>query len=154
LDAVNVVVGLLNLLVLGWIAWLGYRVQHQLTQIEESRRTDEVGQRKQAEVTARIDRTQETTGTGARTTTTTRHYLVIRNQGPAAARQVNIEVSAPHGHTPTLLDMSGLPIPLLDPTGEIRLILAIAMGDGYFLDVTLSWEDDDGPEKKTLRLTI
>ncbi len=53
MDAVNVVVGLLNLLVLGWIAWLGYGVQRQLTQIEESRRTDEVGQRKQAEVTAR-----------------------------------------------------------------------------------------------------
>ncbi len=77
--------------------------------------------------------------------------FVIRNWGDAPAANVNLNVEPANGHTSPLIEgdvKSKLPIPRLAPGSDCALIAAISFDSGTTFDVSWSWREVDGTEKR------
>jgi hypothetical protein len=123
------------------------KTRRQLAAIEEARRTEEVAARLEAHVTAQIE-TEPATNRGS-----SKSLLVLINNGPAVAREVDFETPEPdHGDAPHLM-REGMVFPVdLDP-GQRYPIHAIFMYQGSpTFPVTLTWVDGRSPQTKTLTL--
>jgi hypothetical protein len=124
------------------------RLQNRVAKIEEDRRREEVELRRRAELTASIQTEKNSRGT-------TVYILFIRNLGPAAAREVRFDITAEGGEAPTpIKDLPKYPIPLIDPGPGFRVALQVMMGTALYIDMTLSWVDDEGRKRKDLHLSV
>ncbi len=77
--------------------------------------------------------------------------FVIRNWGDSPAVNVNLNVEPVDGHTSPLIEddiKSKLPIPRLTPGSDCAFIAAISFESGTTFDVSWSWREVDGTEKK------
>lgn len=77
--------------------------------------------------------------------------FVIRNWGDSPAANVDLNVDPVDGHTSPLIEgdvKSKLPIPRLAPGSDCKLIAAISLDSGTTFDVSWSWKEVDGTEKK------
>ncbi len=74
-----------------FIAWRANKKQHRLVDIEEAREKDRIIKEKQANLTASII-TEELPG-HPRSNLYTQYYIEIKNDGPAAARDIVITLN-------------------------------------------------------------
>jgi hypothetical protein len=98
--------------------------------IEEARRTEEMEARRRARVTARFDASFQ--------------VLALTNHGPAAARDVSVEVRPVGGGEPVALDLEGLPV---DLHSDQRVFLDTKPGSqdaAGTITATVRWTDDAG----------
>jgi hypothetical protein len=100
--------------------------------IEEARRTEEMGARRRARVTARFDASFQ--------------VLTLTNHGPATARDVSVEVRPVDGVEPIALDLGGLPVDLR-PGQQVFLDAKPGSQDaGATITATVRWTDDAGAQ--------
>jgi hypothetical protein len=131
--AAGVLIALLALVVSVVVARRQTHIQERLAAIEEARRAEEVEARSRAWVTASVVRE------GSSTT------LVLRNEGSALAREVDIDVASLDGHRPgpTVNGREVLPVDL--QAGQVmRFGIPVAMGDSVAARVTVRWTDGVG----------
>ena len=88
-----------------------------------------------ANVSASIKKEDSWAGGGAQ------WKLVIRNGGPADAHNVDLEFKEPQQLVPASELKRKLPLLLLAPGEEIRLVASAAMGQPSKYEVTLKWRD-------------
>jgi hypothetical protein len=100
--------------------------------IEEARRTEEMGARRRARVTARFD--------------TSFQVLHLINHGPAAAREVSVEVRPVGEGEPIALDLGDLPVDLR-PGQQLLLDSKHGSQDATgTITATVRWTDDAGAQ--------
>ena len=78
-------------------------------------------------------------------------HFIIRNWGVSSAANVNLNVDPVDGHISPLIESdvkSKLPIPRLAPGSDYKLIAAISFNSGTAFDVSWSWKETDGTEKR------
>jgi hypothetical protein len=100
--------------------------------IEEARRTEEMGAKRRARVTARFD--------------TSFQVLYLINHGPAAAREVSVEVRPVGEGEPIALDLGDLPVDLR-PGQQLLLDSKHGSEDAAgTITATVCWTDDAGAQ--------
>ena len=114
-----------------------------LADIEEDRRSEEMEQRKAAEVLAAIERRQERGGEQA--------YLVIRNAGPAVAKDVRFD-PAELPENVHLLEKAP-EIETLPRGSEVPIRLFVGNGAPRAVPLTIRWSDDTGPRDQVFPLS-
>jgi hypothetical protein len=150
-------VEVLSLLLLGALTFLGYRLQATLTRIEQQRRDEEIRTQKRANVTASFE-----SRPSANPKHPPEHFLVLRNLGPAAARDVWFEIMALGDDRPPTLIGDGRAsdfanartIPLLDPEARYPIRVQVLAATARIVNVALRWTDEEGPKEKTLQLSL
>jgi hypothetical protein len=106
--------------------------------IEEARRAEEMGARRRARVTARFDISFQ--------------VLYLSNHGPAAARDVTVEVRPIGDGEPIALDLRDLPVDLR-PGQQLFLDTNHASPDATnTITATVRWTDDTGAQDETFVL--
>jgi hypothetical protein len=119
-------------------------IQEQLAAIEKARRAEEVEARAQARVTASLVHQQRDA----------RHQqtrLILRNEGPALARNVEAElVEGPQ--IPSVIGLEALPADL-QPGQEMPFIVAIGLRDAAMFRITVRWTDGAGGHEERYTLS-
>jgi type II secretory pathway pseudopilin PulG len=120
-------------------------IQERLAAVEEARRTDELAARERARVTADVWRE----GPDDRRRSL---RLVLRNEGPAVARGVNVAVddSPP---APGLIGLEVLPADL-QPGQVMKFIITMGLGDRPTLQVMVRWTDAAGDHEAPYTLPL
>jgi hypothetical protein len=120
-------------------------IQERLAAVEEARRTDELAARERALVTADVGRE----GPDDRRRSL---RLVLRNEGPAVARNVNVEVED-SPKTPGLIGLEVLPADL-QPGQVMKFIVTMGLGDQPALQVIVRWADAAGDHEAPYTLPL
>jgi hypothetical protein len=154
--AVTAGIALLALVVSIIVAQRQTAIQERLAAVEEARRAEEVEARTRARVTASIMRVE--TPPLIRTVASSPApiswpvLLVLRNEGPALARDVQVQVEeAPH--VPTVNGLEVLPVDL-QPGQPMTFHMPVAMGDAATIRVTVRWTDGAGGHEEPFTLQI
>jgi hypothetical protein len=129
-NAITAAIALVALVVSFRIARRQTAIQERLTAIEETRRAEEVEARRLAQVTASF----QPRGPDSQ--------LVVHNQGPATARDVEVEVEEGPG-VPPVFSLEGLPNDL-QPDQPMTFQVPVSMGEAAPLRVTVRWHDGAG----------
>jgi hypothetical protein len=111
-------------------------IQERVAAIEEARRAEEVAARGRAWVTARLHRGFE--------------KLILRNEGPALARGVNLEVEE-GPQVPPIFGLEALPVDL-QPGQTMSFQTPVAYEDATMLRVTVRWTDEAGDHEEPFTL--
>jgi hypothetical protein len=114
-------------------------IQERLAAIDEARRTEEVEAKTLAHVTASFRRRAET-------------WLVLRNEGPALASNVDLDVEQGPS-IPPVDGIEALPIDL-QPGQERIFYVPESTGDAATMRVTVSWTDGAGRHEKPFMLQL
>ncbi len=129
-------------------------IQHRVAAIEEARRTEELDARGRARVTVNVSqRERPDRVVGGRTIVPPPEPLIeLSNEGPAIARGVQLDPE----RGPKLAEIFGLDVLPVDlqPGQSMTFRLAIAMGHGMTLPVTVQWTDEAGSHKEPFTLKI
>ena len=131
----------------GTVAALG--VSLRLLQDERRRRHHEQRAAALAAVTARIEEWRVPTSRFGEPSTRTESALVIENQGPGAAYEVDVEFVV---GAPAFLGDEGLPAHEVLRGERVHITLAFAMGDEYPPVAIVLWRDGSGPRERRLKL--
>jgi len=84
-----------------------------------------------------------------------RQGLVVRNDGMATARRVNLATEVPFGDHGELPMFVGDPFPCDIPRGgNVARLFVWAPGMAEHLQVAVTWTDDEGDHETTARLSI
>jgi hypothetical protein len=129
-NAITAAIALVALVVSFRVARRQTAIQERLTAIEETRRAEEVEARRLAQVTASF----QPRGPDSQ--------LVVHNQGPATARDVEVEVEEGPG-VPPVFSLEGLPNDL-QPDQPMTFQVPVSMGEAAPLRVTVRWHDGAG----------
>jgi hypothetical protein len=103
-------------------------IQERVAAIEEARRTEEVEARGRAWVTAsvaRSGRTEPIIGTGTAAIVSWQVWLVLRNDGPALARGVELTDEGPQA--PRVMGLEILPVDL-QPAQQMVFLIPVGYG--------------------------
>lgn len=131
-----IIVGLLSLGVAVVVAVRQDGLQRRLLAIEEGRRTEEMEHGQRAELTAALERRPQPT-------------LVIRNQGPATARDVKLDQSALVAQgVLRVLGAEALPLAALSAGEECALGLVLHDGTELLISFSLQWRDETGDRER------
>lgn len=103
--------------------------------------------RRRADVTAHIASEKNSIGH-------TVWILHVKNFGPAAARDVDFDITSDRGKPPGPVYKVKNPIPLLDRDQDHRIAIQPMLNTAPFVDVALMWEDDEGGKRKHLHLSV
>jgi hypothetical protein len=120
-------------------------IQERLAAVEEARRTDELAARERARVTADVWRE----GPDDRKRSL---RLVLRNEGPAIARGVNVTVDD-SPQTAGLIGLEVLPADL-QPGQVMKFIITMGLGDRPTLQVIVRWTDAAGDHEAPYTLPL
>jgi hypothetical protein len=122
-------------------------LQERITQIEESRRNEEIARATQADIHATLRRGDPRLRVG--------YVLVITNSGGATAEQVSVQISPAPGARigPTLVG-SPFPIAALHAGDQVTSELAFGAASQRIFDATISWKDGRGPQAKIQTVTL
>jgi hypothetical protein len=120
-------------------------IQERLAAVEEARRTDELAARERARVTADV-RPEERDSRGRSL------RLVLHNEGPAVARNANVEVED-SPKTPGLIGLEVLPADL-QPGQVMKFIVTMGLGDQPALQVIVRWADAAGDHEAPYMLPL
>jgi hypothetical protein len=138
-QAVTAAIALAALVVSIVVARRQTGVQERLAAVEEARRADEVAAQGRVQVTASVRGSMET-------------WLMLRNDGPAVARQVLVEPDKrPGGPQPLGLEL--LPVDL-QPHQEMQFRLPLGLRDEPVLRLTVQWTDEVGDHAEPYTLPI
>jgi hypothetical protein len=129
-NAITAAIALVALVVSFRVARRQTAIQERLTAIEETRRAEEVEARRLAQVTASF----QPRGPDSQ--------LVVHNQGPATARDVEVVVEEGPG-VPPVFSLEGLPNDL-QPDQPMTFQVPVSMGEAAPLRVTVRWNDGAG----------
>jgi hypothetical protein len=142
------VVSVISLVATTWIGYRQYKAQDALTAVEEARRTDEVGEQRQAALAARSAAvTAQWQDTGP--------ALIVHNRGQAPAIDVTVEVtSATPGGLPPRLPSGAdrLAMERLEPGQSHAIPLTDPYGMAAVIQVAVRWRDGAGPHEDIVRL--
>jgi hypothetical protein len=133
-SAITAAIALVALVVSFRVARRQTAIQERLTAIEEARRAEEVEARRLAQVTASF----QPRGPDSQ--------LVVHNQGPALARDVEVEVEEGPG-VPPVFSLEGLPNDL-QPGQPMTFQVPVSMGEAAPLRVTVRWNDGAGAHEQ------
>ena len=154
-SAISAGIALIALVVSIVVARRQTAVQERLAAIEEARRAEEVAARGRAWVTAVIERPEHelsiVTKASASPTRPPVGYppvvLVLRNEGPALARSVLVEIQ--QGSRPMGLEV--LPVDL-QPGQPMRFPIVRDLHDKTTMRIVVGWTDDDGNHQEPFTL--
>ena len=90
-----------------------------------------------ANVIAQIEKEASWSGSG------TQWKVVIQNNGPADARNVELEFKAPQQLVPASELNRKLPLAVLAPGEHVRLVASAAIGQPSKYDIILKWHDSE-----------
>jgi hypothetical protein len=143
-DAIVAVIALAALVVSIVVAKRQTAIQERVAAIEEARRAEEVEAQTRARVTASLVHQQRDA----------RHQqtrLVLHNEGPALAR--NVEAELEEGpRIPSVIGLEALPVDL-QPSQAIPFLVPLAMGDATMFRVTVRWTDEAGGHEERYTLS-
>jgi hypothetical protein len=110
-----------------------------------------------ARLLASVERERELRGLSydGRPRYTTRHTLVLRNNGTAAAEDLTVSLeSAREGAEPPQMFGNDEPVHRLAPGGSLTYPLAVSMGDADQFEVLMKWREGETPrdDRQTLRV--
>jgi len=145
-DVVTAIATAAAALVAGWAAIAASKSAKQtadIVTIESARREDEIAARLVADVIAYTGQRQRRGFRGERPDL--QNVLIVANNGPALARQVTLT----HGERPGMVEpLEGM---TMHPGQKFELYYTAGGSEhGPDVEITLSWEDDRGPQSKTL----
>lgn len=80
-------------------------------------------------------------------------YVEIRNQGPSAAQNIDLEFQGENCPVPESEIESKLPVDRLGPEQTFRLVAGITMGMRFPFRVIAVWEDPAGRQREEFLLT-
>jgi hypothetical protein len=129
-NAITAAIALVALVVSFRVARRQTAIQERMAAIGEARRAEEVEARRLAQVTASF----QPRGPDSQ--------LVVHNQGPATARDVEVEVEEGPG-VPPVFSLEGLPNDL-QPDQPMTFQVPMSMGEAAPLRVTVRWHDGAG----------
>ena len=137
----EIVVALVALVVSVVVAIRQIAIQERVAAIEEARRAEEVAARARAQVTARISRGEPDP------------ELVLRNEGPALARDVDalVRYLDEDDVFPPVIGLDVLPADF-QPGQEMRFPIPVALGDPVMLRVLVRWTDGAGEHEEPFAL--
>lgn len=138
MDVASLIVAVIAVLISGAIAVLQLVLQRRVTAIEEARRGEEVAGRRVAQVTAAVERRPKHNRTQA--------CLVLRNAGPAVAR--NVEFDPGSFLATRVIRAEELPIPALASGGESVFPLGVTNQTPLSVTFSARWEDDSGSREE------
>lgn len=120
-------------------------IQERLAAVEEARRTDELAARERARVTADVRR-EEQDGRGRPL------RLVLRNEGPAVARDVKLAVE----DSPQAPGVRGLEMLPADfqPSQEMKFIVSVGLRTQPTLRLVVRWTDAAGDHEAPYTLPL
>jgi hypothetical protein len=138
LAAISAVISLVALFVSWRVARRQTGIQERLAAIEEARRAEEVKARTLARVTASLVYLDE-------------HLLILRNEGQALARGVQVEPEQGPEHSP-IIGLEALPVDL-QPGQRMTFRVALVLGDEPMLRITVRWTDEAGEHAEPYSLS-
>ena len=144
MDVAALIVSILALGVAFFFARRQDELQRRLAAIEESRRSEEEEQQKKAEVSAFIERRPVRNQLHA--------FLVIRNPGPAVARNIAFDPGELAQHGVRLLENFGM-IDSLPRNSPVPLRLFIPLNTPELIRLTVTWLDDSGTRTQVFPLS-
>ena len=144
-------VALVSLIVSALVAIRQHRLAARTTAIEEARRREEIEARKTADLVTFFEQERYLGTSFGQATSSTTTYFVVKNLGPAPARDITVSVE--RDHAPDYddgYDLTRVPLSYLDPGQDIRRQVLVYVGRENRCLVTLRWSDDRGPQEKTV----
>jgi hypothetical protein len=129
-------------------------IQERLAGVEVARRAEEVEARGRARVTAsvaRSGRTEPIIGTGTAAIVSWQVWLVLRNDGPAPARGVELMDEGPQA--PRVMGLEILPVDL-QPAQQMVFAIPVGLADPPVVRVRVRWTDEAGEHEEPYTLQI
>lgn len=142
--AISMVIALVALVVSWRVARRQTAIQERVAAIEEARRVEEVEARTRARVT--VDVVHEQRDARRRDS-----RLVLHNEGPALARDVEVEVEE-GPQVPSVIGLEALPVDL-QPGQQRRFIVAVGVKDATTFRVSVRWTDEAGGHEEPFTLS-
>jgi hypothetical protein len=160
-DLVSFAAGAVSALIAG-IAFLSQRgislksldFQRRQTETDEGRRRDELRQAASADILVKVKREWRPNSRGKQTF---HDYLIITNNGPAIARNVDLESieSRPDGDPPIVAQKDSIfPVRELQVGVPFTTPLMLYGGVGDYFEAVVAWEDGIGRQRVARTVNI
>jgi hypothetical protein len=150
--AVSASIALAALVVSILVARRQTAIQERVAAIEEARRAEEVDARRRARVTASIavsGAAEPVMGTVTAPVVSWHVWLVLRNDGPALARGVELVDEGPQA--PRVMGLDLLPVDL-QPAQQMVFPIPVGHADDPIVRVRVRWTDEAGKHEEPYTL--